>query len=183
VSTTTDGPKVRPRSRRLPIAPLVFLLVLAIAALGVWWKVFGDDAERKERAEAACEDAEEAPPALDPATISLRVLNATETAGLAQQVAAQLQSFGFRVDEILNDDTGREVTGAGELRYGRRGTEVARYVAVYVPGAGDWIDTRATEQVDVVLGPEFGGLRPAEEVTTLLDSASEAVDECGSGAA
>ena len=183
MSTTTDRPAVRPRNGRRPLPPLIFLLVLAIAALGVWWKVFGDAAEQEEQTEAACEEAEEAPPALDPATISLRVLNATDTAGLAQQVASQLQSFGFRVDEVLNDDTGREVTGTGELRFGRRGTEVASFVAVYVPGAGEWIDTRATEQVDVVLGPQFEGLASAEEVAAVLGSASDAQDVCGSGTA
>ena len=35
----TERPPVRPRSGRRPLPPLIFLLVLALAALGVWWNV------------------------------------------------------------------------------------------------------------------------------------------------
>jgi hypothetical protein len=41
----TDRSAVRPRSGRRPIPPLVFLLVLALAALVVWWNVFDTEGE------------------------------------------------------------------------------------------------------------------------------------------
>ncbi|MGY1742664.1 MULTISPECIES: LytR C-terminal domain-containing protein [unclassified Blastococcus] len=178
MSTTTDRPAVRPRSGRRPLPPIIFLLVLAIAALGVWWKVFGDAAAEEEREDAACAVASTAPPQLDPSTVRLRVFNATDTAGLAQQVAADLQGRGFTVEEIANDPTDREVTGVGEIRHGHPGTEVASYMAVYLEGAGDWLDTRATDLVDVVIGPEFAGLRTPEEVAAVLNPASSAAAEC-----
>ena len=53
MSTSTDSPPVRRRRDRRLLPPLVFLLVLALAALGVWWKVFQDAGARAEAAEAA----------------------------------------------------------------------------------------------------------------------------------
>lgn len=164
----TDRPPVRPRSGRRPLPPLLFLLVLALAAGAVWWHVLQQDAERKAQEAAACASAEAAPPSLDPATISVRVYNATDQAGLAQQVAATLQGLGFVVTEIANDPTSREVTGTGEIRHGRRGDDQAAFLAVHLPGAADFPDVRATEVVDFVIGPEFTGLAAPEEVAAAL---------------
>src|SRR3954470_19228978 len=95
-----ERPPVRARSGRRPIPPLIFLLVLALAALAVWWNVLRDEEDRAAEQAAACTTAAEAPPPLDPTTLSVRVFNATETGGLAQQVAGDLQGRGFVVDEI-----------------------------------------------------------------------------------
>ena len=174
----TDRSAVRPRSGRRPIPPLVFLLVLALAALAVWWNVFDTEGEIQAEEAEACASASAAPPSLDPTTVSLRVLNATDTAGLAQTVAASLQERGFVVDEISNDPTEREVTGVGELRYGPRGREAAAFVKLFVPGAGEFLDTRATAQVDVVIGPEFGTLAPPEEIDAALAAGASAAAAC-----
>lgn len=181
MSAPTDRPAVRPRSGRRPLPPLIFLLVLAIGALGVWWKVFGDAAEERKQAEAACAVASTAPPQLDPSTVRLRVFNATDTPGLAQQVAADLQSRGFTVEEIANDPTDRQVTGVGEIRHGHPGTDAAAYMSVYLPGANDWLDTRATDVVDVVIGPDFTELPNADEVAAALKPASSAAAACDAG--
>jgi hypothetical protein len=170
VTLRTDRPPVRPRSGRRPLPPLIFLLVLALAALGVWWNVLRTEKQEAAEQTQACQSvAEAAPPtALDPAGINLRVLNATDTSGLAQTVATALQERGFVVDEIANDSSGREVTGVGELRHGPRGAEAAEYVRLFVPNAGDYPDTRATAQVDVVIGPEFTTLASPDEVAAAL---------------
>jgi hypothetical protein len=174
VALRTERPPVRPRSGRRPIPPLIFLLVLAVAAAGVWWNVLRTEKQRVAEQEAACSTAQAAPQSLDPATVNLRVLNATDTAGLAGTVRDALVERGFVVDEVGNDDTGREVTGVGELRYGPRGKEAAEFVRVVVPGAGDFQDTRATAQVDVVVGPEFTTLATPEEVAAALAPAEDA---------
>ena len=173
-----DRSTVRPRSGRRPIPPLVFLLVLALAALVVWWNVFDTEGELQAEEAEACASASAAPPSLDPTTVSLRVLNATDTAGLAQTVAASLQERGFVVDEVANDPTEREVTGVGELRHGPRGNEAAAYVALHLPGAGDFLDTRATATVDFVIGPDFAGLAPPEEVQAALAAGASAAAAC-----
>jgi hypothetical protein len=178
VTLRTERPPVRPRSGRRPLPPLIFLLVLALAALGVWWNVLRTEKQEAEQKEAACATAEAAPPSLEPSAISLRVFNATDTAGLAQTVATELQGRGFVVDEIANDSSGREVTGVGELRHGPRGAENARFVGLFVAGAGDYPDTRADETVDVVIGPEFSALASAEEVAAALAPVSSAAAAC-----
>ncbi len=52
-----DRPPVRPRSGRRPLPPLIFLLVLALAALGVWWNVLRQEKQEVEQAAAACSSA------------------------------------------------------------------------------------------------------------------------------
>jgi len=174
----TDHSSVRPRSGRRPIPPLVFLLVLALAALVVWWNVFDTEGELEAQEAQACASASAAPPSLDPTTVSLRVFNATDKGGLAQEVAATLQERGFVVEEIANDPTEREVTGVGELRHGPRGNEAAAYVALFLPGAGDFPDTRATATVDFVIGPDFAGLASPEDVDAALGAAASATAAC-----
>lgn len=174
----TERPPVRPRSGRRPLPPLIFLLVLAVAAAAVWWYVIRQEKQQEEEQQAACQTVAEAPPSLDAATVNLRVLNATDTAGLAQTVAAALEARGFVVDEIANDSSGREVTGVGELRHGPRGTDAADYVRLMLPGAGDYLDTRATAQVDVVVGPEFTTLATPEEVAAALAPVEDAAAAC-----
>jgi hypothetical protein len=188
VTQRTERPPVRARSGRRPLPPLIFLLVLALAALGVWWNVLrqadtsGEGDASADAADCSASSAGEAPPSLDPATISVRVFNATDTAGLAQSVAEDLQARGFVVDEIANDPTEREVTGVGEVRHGPRGNDAAAFLALVLPDAGDYLDTRATEQVDLVLGPEFAQLATPEEVAAALDPAQSA-DDCATPAA
>jgi hypothetical protein len=175
LSEPSDRPPVRARSGRRPVPALIFLLVLALAALGVWWNVLSQDAELDQAKAAACDSAATAPPSLDATTVTLRVFNATPTAGLATTVAEALQARGFVVSEIGNDpNPDLEVTGTGELRFGRRGAETAEFVKVFLPGIGVRQDTRADGIVDVVLGPDFQQLAPAEEVSAALAPAASA---------
>ena len=164
----TERPPVRPRSGRRPLPPLIFLLVLAVAAGAVWWTVLQQDAERKAETAAACASAEAAPPSLDPTTVTVRVFNATDEAGLAKTVADDLKGRGFNVPEFANDPSDREVTGVGEIRHGRRGDDQASFLSAFLPDATDYPDVRATDVVDLVLGPEFAGLASPEEVAAAL---------------
>jgi LytR cell envelope-related transcriptional attenuator len=178
VSATTDSPPARPRRDRRPVPPLVFLLVLALAALGVWWKVLADAGAREDAAEAACATAAEAPPSLDPSTVTVRVYNASDIGGKAQEVADQLTQRGFVVDEVANDPTDREVTGPGEIRHGARGTDAAGYLALFLPGAGSFQDTRADARVDLVIGPDFPGLASPDDVAATLSPIASAEAAC-----
>ena len=178
MSETSDRPPVRARSGRRPVPALIFLLVLALAALGVWWNVLRQDAAMDQAQAAACDSAAEAPPSLDATTITLRVFNATATAGLATTVGASLTERGFIVDEVGNDSSGRTVTGVGELRHGPRGNDAAVFVRLFLPQAGDFLDTRATATVDVVIGPDFAGLAPPEDVDAALAAGASAAAAC-----
>jgi hypothetical protein len=69
------------------------------------------------------------------------------------------------------------------VRHGRDadGASAARYVALYVPGAGDYTDTRATSQVDLVIGPGFrfpDDLASAADVKSSLAAAASAESAC-----
>ncbi|MGY1856844.1 LytR C-terminal domain-containing protein [Modestobacter sp. SYSU DS0290] len=170
----SDSTQRPPGTRgRRPLPALVFLLVLALAALAVWWNVLGDERDREEARAAACSSADAVPTELDPATVTLRVFNATDIGGRAGEVATQLQSIGFVVEEIANDPTDNEVTGVGELRYGKAGREAADYVQLYLPQATERRDTRSTALVDVVIGPDYAGLASAEEVAAALAPAED----------
>jgi len=166
--TAQARPPLRPRaSSRRPIPPLIFLVVLAVVALGVWFKVLQTDQARPRGDADACPT----PPvvaALDPATIRLRVLNASETQGLAAQVSAEFVGRGFAVTETDNDRSGRTVLAVGELRYGARGAEQAAFVALFVPGITLVRDTRSDDLIDVALGPEFTTLASPEAVAVAI---------------
>ena len=174
----TERPPVRPRSGRRPLPPLIFLLVLALAAGAVWWNVMRQERERRADQAAACASVEKAPPSLDPATVSVRVFNATDQAGLAQTVADELRGRGFTIAEVANDSSDREVTGTGEIRYGRRGEDAAAFLSVFLPGAEEHLDVRATEVVDLVVGPQFTALATPEEVAAALVPPAEAAAAC-----
>jgi hypothetical protein len=177
VSETTERrpPGVK-RRRRWP--GLTFLLVLALAALFVWWNVLTDEDARNEAQAAACSSASAAPQSLDPTTITLRVFNASEIAGKAGEVATTLQSRGFVVEEIANDNSGNEVTGVGEFRFGPRGKGAAGYLSLYLPGATNRPDTRATAVVDLVIGPDFAGLATEDQVAASLLPIASAENAC-----
>ncbi|MBA3338924.1 MAG: LytR C-terminal domain-containing protein [Geodermatophilaceae bacterium] len=166
--TAQAPPPVRRRvSSRRPIPPLIFLVVLAVVALGVWFKVLQTDQARSSSEANVCPT----PPtvtALDPATIQIRVLNATPTAGLAAQVTAEFVGRGFPVTETDNDRSGRTVLRIGELRYGARGAKKAAFVALFVPGVTLVRDTRSDDLIDIALGPEYVGLAAPEAVAIAI---------------
>ncbi|GHE08045.1 LytR C-terminal domain-containing protein [Klenkia taihuensis] len=176
MTQTSERRPARASRDRRPLVPVIFLLVLALAALGVWWNVFRTEAAGARADAAACSSAEAAAPSLDPTTVQIRVLNATDTAGLAGTVAATMQSRGFVVTEFANDSSPRraEVAGVGEVRFGPRGAEAARYLELFLPGAGEYQDTRADATVDLVIGPQFTELATPEAVAAALTPAASA---------
>jgi len=167
-----------PGSRRRPLPALIFLLVLALAALFVWWNVLGDEDARNEAQAAACSSAGDVPVSLDPTTVTLRVYNASDVAGKAAEVKTTLESRGFVVQEAANDPTDNDVTGVGELRYGSQGKEIAAFMRLYVPGATDRGDSRSSGLVDLVLGPDFTGLASQETVDAALAEKASAQTSC-----
>jgi hypothetical protein len=177
VSETTERHPAGVRRRR-PVPALIFLLVLALAALGVWWNVLNDEHARDQAQASACSRAGEAPASLAPSTVTLRVLNASDKAGAAGQVAETLTSRGFVVTETANDPTDNTVTGVGELRFGKPGRGAADYVRLFLPGATDREDTRPTDVVDLVIGPDFAGLATQEQVDAALAPIESAQKVC-----
>ncbi len=179
MTQTSERRPVRARRDRRPLVPVIFLLVLALAALGVWWNVFRTEAAGARADAAACSSAEAAPPSLDPGRGDPGAQRHRHR-GLAGTVAATMQSRGFVVTEAANDSSPRraEVTGVGEVRFGPRGAEAARYTELFLPGAAEYQDTRATAVVDLVIGPQFTELATAEAVAAALSPAASASAVC-----
>ena len=169
---------MRARSGRRPLPPIIFLVVLALAVAVVWIQVARQATARDAHQAAACASAKAAPPSMDPKSLSVRVLNATDRKGEATRVADDLKSRGFQVTAVDNDRSGRKVTGVGEVRHGPRGAGPAAYLAAYLPGAGDFTDTRATAVVDLVLGPEYSKLATKEQVAAALSVSTAAPGTC-----
>ena len=174
----SDRPPVRARSGRRPLPPIIFLLVLALAVALVWIQVARQASARDEHRAAACASAIAAPPSLNPKSLSVRVLNATDRKGEATRVATALKALGFQVASVDNDRSGRKVTGVGEVRHGPRGRSAAAYIGIYLPGAGDFTDTRATSLVDLVIGPEYSKLATKEQVAAALSASTAAAGSC-----
>ncbi len=152
-------PQRRPprRRRRRRAWPLVaFVLIFAVAAAGVWWRIFTDDTSSTHG--AACSASQSVPADLSPHDIPIRVYNATNRSGLAGTVTTGLRQRGFDVIATANDPTGRTVTGIAEIRYGSVGAPAARLVAAVVPGATLVSDHRTSAAVDIALGPKFHSL-------------------------
>jgi hypothetical protein len=178
VSSPTDTPSGRTRRTRRPLPALIFLLVLAIAALGVWWQVLRQDDHLQSAQAASCSTASAAPPSVQPSSVTVTVLNASNVAGKASEVSTTMQSRGFQMGKPDNDRSGQQVTGVGQVRYGPAGKQIARFVALYLPGAKLVQDTRADKSVDLVLGPDFKGLASQEDVTSRLAAAASASAVC-----
>jgi hypothetical protein len=100
----------------------------------------------------------------------VRVLNASDVAGRAQQVADALSARGFVIAEVGNDGTSRkaQVTGPGEVRHGPLGEDAARFLSLQHAQLTLFQDTRATATVDMVIGPEWGDLAAPEAIAEQL---------------
>ena len=158
-------PSVRARSGRRPVPPLAFLLVLAVAAAAVWIYVLQNGSDSTSPTSCA------AVASLAPKSVTVTVLNASNRTGLANTVTKDLQDRGFKTGPPGND-TSRPVTGVGEIRHGVRGAQAAAFVGLYLPGATDYQDTRATGTVDLVIGPAYDKLATKDQVAAALSAPS-----------
>ncbi|MBV9487477.1 MAG: LytR C-terminal domain-containing protein [Frankiaceae bacterium] len=82
--------------------------------------------------------------------------NATLTAGLANQVADQLQSRGLPVDSVGN--TATRGKGIATVRYSADRRAVAQWVAAQIKGAR-LVATAGTNQVELDIGPKYRALQ------------------------
>lgn len=108
----------RPGGRR-PIPPLIFLVVLAILALGVWWKVIRTDEESSTASKASCTltaNEQQLADLGNLGNIKVHVLNGSGKTGLAATIQAELAGRGFAVLDIANAESG--YPGVGKIEYG-----------------------------------------------------------------
>ncbi|GAA0337975.1 LCP family protein [Actinoallomurus spadix] len=112
---------------------------------------------------------------LQPAQVTVRVLNGTATPGLAGRAGEQLKARGYQVVKVGT------LTGAKpaktEVRYGTGADQQAAALAQVVPNAKPVAgqDTPAGS-VDLVLGPDWEGLKTSQSTDIPSSSAAGAVN-------
>jgi hypothetical protein len=153
------------RRRRRTALVLTGLLVLLLVVFGYavayyrgWLPDSGTGSADGDRATAT---ATEAP--LAPADIQVNVYNATERPGLANRTAEALEGREYDIQAVDNDPEQSTVEGAAHIRFGPAGREAAEVLHQVVPAAELREDARESEEIDLVLGPDFEELPPAEE--------------------
>lgn len=172
-------PQRAPRRRRSRRAwPLViFVLIFAVAAIVVWWRVFSADGNSNGAA-STCHSRSASSQRLDAHDVQVRVYNATTRAGLAAAVSRGLQQRGLDVVTTSNDPTHRKVTGVAEIRYGSAGAKEAKVLAAALPGGVQVRDSRSDAVVDIALGPGYRVLG----TPTAVKQAIAKLNSRGSGA-
>ena len=91
----------------------------------------------------------------DPATIQLRVVNASGTAGMAKTVTETLRKAGFDSIRDAADDPlypAADLRCYGEIRYGPAGSQAARTVLIIAPCATLVLDSRFDDSVEFAVG-------------------------------
>jgi hypothetical protein len=178
-------PVRRGARRSRPGVLLVAVVVTAALVAGAWWwQSRPSKAEFTHGPEAICPAPSPTPTVVPIAAVKVNVYNATETRGLASQVATQLRRRGFHVRKVDNDPLGRTVTGAAEVRSSTLGAGAARTVTAQVAPAGQVgaapavtavPDQRTDATVDLVVGVAWRGLRPPADAAAALSPTPEPV--------
>ena len=96
-------------------------------------------------------------PTIEPAQVTVNVLNGTGTTGLAATVADALRAQGFGVGTVGNEPG---TVNESVVRHGPNVAEQARTVAAAVPGAVLQPSDAIGDTVQLVIGPGFSGVVP-----------------------
>lgn len=107
--------------------------------------------------------------------VTVNVLNGSERAGLAGSTADELAGRGFVVGTTGNYPT--TLALPEQLLFGEAGVAAAYTLAAQLESPTLVLDTRVDASVDLVLGPDFAGLLPADSV--VLDPATPLVGLTG----
>jgi hypothetical protein len=94
-----------------------------------------------------------------PGSISLRVLNATKTQGLAARAAADLSGLGFGISDTGNAPKGTNAT-ATVVQYGPQRADSAKTVAAAVTGSTQQEVDSLGNQIQLVVGSTYEGVKP-----------------------
>jgi hypothetical protein len=151
-------------------ALIVIGVLVVLAVTSVIWAIVKDDQTAPARRACGAPATGKAVTTVPAAkTVALRVLNATENAGLAETMMNKFKRSGFVNVKIGNEPRG--VDASAEVRYGPAGIGAAQRVLAYVPDADRVQDNRKDASVDLVLGDQATTLTitPTDEVQGVLN--------------
>jgi hypothetical protein len=150
------------------VRAIIVVGVLAVIAIATSWFAIANDSQTAQ--------GEECPPGLVPVNLELaeeedvavRVLNATDNAGLADQAAAQLTDYGFEVIETDNSDKD-EMTAQVEIHFGPKTVADAHLLRSYFAESERVFSLENEEDfVEIVLGPGFQQLNTKSDARNAL---------------
>lgn len=148
---------------------VIALLVGMLMALGIIPLPFGNTFSEKKPvariSQVPCVPEGSKP--TDPKDSTVVVLNGTDKAGMATEVAGNLKGRGYKIGETGNAPTG-EFTGAARIRTGTSGVAAAYTLAVAVPGSSVVLDGTASSGLELTLGNEFAKLEDTKHVEQIL---------------
>ncbi|MFC9592868.1 LytR C-terminal domain-containing protein [Streptomyces sp. NPDC056944] len=180
------------RRRRIVLASAAAVVVLGAAGWGTLQLVdvfSGDGTKTTAGKQADCKPAPKATTAPaaalpKPAQITVNVYNATPRSGLAKTTADELKKRGFKIGKVGNAPTAydKKVPGAGLLLGAPAATKGAFSVlGTQLAGATAKTDTRATADVDLIIGTAFKTLSPkatADAALVALTKPAPTVKPC-----
>ncbi|WP_426364955.1 LytR C-terminal domain-containing protein [Streptomyces sp. E-08] len=180
------------RRRRIVLASAAAVVVLGAAGWGTLQLVdvfSGDGTKTTAGKQADCKPAPKATTAPaaalpKPAQITVNVYNATPRSGLAKTTADELKKRGFKIGKVGNAPTAydKKVPGAGLLLGAPAATKGAFSVlGTQLAGATTKTDTRATADVDLIIGTAFKSLSPkatADAALVALTKPAPTVKPC-----
>jgi LCP family protein required for cell wall assembly len=133
------------------------VLVDEASAAPLWKSIAGDTPwiKPKKSADDSTSTTKTPDITVQPAEISVRVLNGSGIAGRAAEVAAALEAQGFTVVEIGDADSSAYTTS--EIRHDAASADAARTVLAALPGATTVADD-ATTTITIILGTTYAAV-------------------------
>jgi hypothetical protein len=176
---------------------MVLVLVLAVASVVVWLRVF--HVGSGSNGAIACDPPGTAPSAVSgqppttlgqalardaldrttpvpPAYALVRVVNASTQRGQAAEVTEGLRQVGFGQVAPPNNDLLYVASDLGcraQIRFGQQGMAAARTLSLVEPCAELVKDNRQDATVDFAIGKKFDNLRPRSETRRILEQLNQ----------
>jgi hypothetical protein len=152
------------------VRALVLVGVLAVLALAFVVTALVRDTQRGTAAGAVCPAGfKRANVALrEPKDVKINVYNATDTVGLAGNVATDFKNRKFQIVKQGNET--KRVDGVAVLRYGPKGVASAHLLKAYFldEAQPEYDPNREDDTVDVVIGNSYTQLATTTEVNQAL---------------
>jgi hypothetical protein len=111
------------------------------------------------------------------ADITIAPLNASDLGGAAGSLGRTMETRGFVVEEAASVTF--DFTGSILVRMGYEGVDAAYMVMQHMPGDAELaIDDRDGAVVDVIIGDDYDGVKPADEVKVSAGEHIDAIAGC-----
>ncbi len=109
--------------------------------------------------------------------ITVRVLNGTNSAGLATAVGEELENRGFVLQSVGDYDSS-SVLARTEIRFGSNAIAKAYTVASHFSDAVLRMDDREDQLIDVIIGSSFYDLKDSDKVKITAGTAITSIKGC-----